>query len=157
MVPRAAGGSLAVDEPLLGVFVVTDQGMLDNAFRHVKKHGRYRSRFEAEVARQLEALEADFLHEAVCIPYGDGQFYIPDFTITRPSGYVFHVEAKGWMPDRDVKKYARLAVRHPDLDLRFVFQNAKARTGFSKRPVSSFVRRQGWLWAEGQVPAAWFE
>lgn len=136
---------------------------VDNTtFKHVQKTGRYRSKFEAEVARQLDAMGVEYGHEVTCIPYGD-TYYLPDFTVTLPDGYVFFIEAKGWMPARDVKKYANVlgahcdVFRRPEIDLRFVLQNPNGKAGRSKTTVAKRIERWGWKWSGKQIPEDWFK
>lgn len=145
----------------------------DTTFKNVQKTGRYRSKFEAEVAQQLDAIRRmlasedatrsfEYGHEVTCIPYGE-TYYLPDFTVTLPDGYVFFIEAKGWMPDRDVKKYAHVlgdhcdVFRRPEIDLRFVLQNPNGKAGRSKSTtVAKRIERWGWKWSGKHMPEHWF-
>jgi len=79
-----------------------------------------------------------------------------DWHITLASGKELIVETKGWWEPK-----ARIAELHairqnPQLDIRYVFQNANAkiRKG-SKTTYADVCRKEGVLYAEGVIPPEW--
>ena len=88
------------------------------------KYG-YRSGLESKVSKQLEDLGVDFGYETFKIEYEVHEFrkYTPDFLLS--NGII--VETKGRFIAADRKKHLLIQKQHPDLDIRFVFSNSKAK------------------------------
>jgi hypothetical protein len=115
--------------------------------------GKYRSKYEAEVARLLEESGRPVLYEAERVLYTLPRVYVPDFIL--PSGVI--VEAKGYMPSADRTKMIAVRDANPHLDIRFLFQNAnnKLRKS-SKTTYGQWATRSGFVWAEGPaIPKDW--
>lgn len=96
-----------------------------------------RSHFEDEVASLLNLLKVKFEYEKVSLKYtkpSTNHKYTPDFIL--PNGII--CEAKGWLHLSDRKKMLLVIAQHPDLDIRFIFQNpnaklsAKSKTTYAK-------------------------
>jgi predicted nuclease of restriction endonuclease-like RecB superfamily len=98
--------------------------------RHRGIRKGYRSGLELVFAQELEHLQVPFTYEAkvdrikYVVPSVE-RTYTPDFCVTTKSGKKIYVETKGvWLAD-DRKKHLLIQQQHPDLDIRFVFQNAQ--------------------------------
>ena len=80
--------------------------------------------------------------------------YTPDFVL--PNGIL--VETKGLFALDDRKKHVLIKQQHPELDLRFVFQNpnAKLRKG-SPTSYAKWAEKEGFKWAARLIPASWLE
>lgn len=125
---------------------------------HIKSEGKYRSKFEAEVARQLQGMGATFLHEHDRIEYRNHEgtkVYIPDFTVYRDDGTVFFIEAKGWIDTSANFKMRAVKNWNPKADIRFVFQSASARVAKLKSTVCQWAKRYKFPYAVGEVPDEW--
>lgn len=86
-----------------------------------------RNKFEKEVAQFLRKKKVFFTYETEKLPYQLNLFYIPDFIITTKSGKKIYVELKGRFDAAGRRKMAAVRVAHPDLDIRFVFYNARSK------------------------------
>lgn len=122
---------------------------------HIKKHNGYRSKFEANIAEQLDKSGVRYGYEVSRIFYGRGQYYVPDFTLYYPDGSEFYIEAKGWIDRKAHEKMVRVRDYHTHLDLRFVFQNGKTRVANLKSNVCQWSSRLHFRWAVGEVPDQW--
>lgn len=109
---------------------------------------------EDEVAADLKARGIPVEYESVKIAYtvNSQHTYKPDFPL--PNG--IYVETKGFFSPEDRKKHLHIRESRPDVDIRFVFQNAnnKIRRG-SKTTYADWCRKNGFHWAEGRVPEEW--
>jgi len=119
------------------------------------KHG-YRSGFEHKVADQLTEAKIIYQYEKTVIKYIKPQTnhtYTIDFTL--PNGIL--VETKGRWVLEDRKKHLLIKQQHPELDIRIVFQNSKGkiRKG-SKTTYADFCDKNGIVWADKEIPAAWY-
>ena len=86
---------------------------------------RYRSQFEANFARNLRERKITSLYEQDKIQYiPKPRTYTPDFYIKEGD---FYVETKGRFFATDRTKHLLIKEQHPDIDIRFVFLNAKNR------------------------------
>ena len=89
------------------------------------KYG-FRSGLEEKVAEFLTSKGVKFTFETMKIPYVKPEtkhVYSPDFILD--NGII--IETKGrWLLD-DRKKHLLIRKQHPDLDIRILFQNAKAK------------------------------
>jgi hypothetical protein len=113
---------------------------------------RYRSGFEAAVARALLDRGVEFGYERVKLFYERPCVYILDFNIGD-----LMIEVKGYFSPADRRKMLEVQRSNPGIDLRIVFQNASNK--LSRAPRSStygqWATRNGFKWAEGEVPEAW--
>lgn len=118
------------------------------------KYG-YRSGLEERISEQLTGLSVPFEYEKLKIEYevNEVRKYTPDFVILS-NGII--VESKGrFMPD-DRKKHLLIQKQRPDLDIRFVFSNsrAKIRKG-SKTSYGDWCEKHGFLYADKLIPEGW--
>ena len=88
------------------------------------KHG-YRSGLEDRISEQLKSLKVPFKYEEFKIKYevNEVRTYTPDFEL--PNGII--IESKGRFVAADRKKHLLVQKQHPELDIRFVFSNSKAK------------------------------
>src|SRR5574343_1518953 len=93
--------------------------------RIAKKTGRYRSKFESNVAKLFRKERIKFEYEVDSIPYKveEVRNYIPDFRIA--NGVI--VEAKGRFTAQDRKKHLLLKKQYPDMKLIILFMNSRVR------------------------------
>lgn len=82
--------------------------------------------------------------------------YTPDFVITTLAGTEIYIETKGRFTVEDRKKHVLLKQQRPDLDIRFVFQNAnsKLRKG-SPTTYAKWCEKNGFLYAHKSIPQEW--
>jgi hypothetical protein len=124
------------------------------ARRAALKHG-YRSGFEHKVSEQLTEQKIEFGYEDTTIEYiipERKSKYTVDFTL--PNGIL--VETKGRWVAADRKKHLLIKKQHPELDIRMVFQNPKAKISKgSKTTYASYCDKHGIRWAEKQIPESW--
>lgn len=115
----------------------------------------YRSGLEEEVDNELKMSGVDGQYEQHKIKYiapAVERKYTPDFKL--PNG--IYVETKGRFVAADRKKHLLIKQQHPDLDIRFVFQNANNK--LSKRSKTTYAQwcsKNGFLYAEKQIPKEW--
>ena len=118
------------------------------------KHG-YRSGFEHKVSEQLTEQKIKFGYEDTVVEYTIPERkskYTVDFTL--PNGIL--VETKGRWVAADRKKHLLIKKQHPELDIRMVFQNPKAKISKgSKTTYASYCDKHGIQWAEKQIPESW--
>jgi Phage endonuclease I len=118
------------------------------------KHG-YRSGLEDKVAKSLEALGIDPKYEQEKIAYtvpARKATYTPDFRL--PNG--IYVETKGRFMVADRQKHLFIKAQHPELDIRFVFSNSKAKISkTSKTSYADWCTQHGFLFADKEIPDGW--
>ena len=118
----------------------------------------YRSQFEAYVAALLEQHGCRYSYEPKRIPFVQPSMkksYCPDFLI---EDHDFFIEAKGIFSAADRKKHKFIQEQHPDLDIRFVFQNARLpiRKG-SHTTCADWATKNDFQWAHKKPPIGWFD
>lgn len=127
----------------------------------------YRSGLEEKIDEQLRAAHATFTYETDKIKYTIPEsvhVYTPDFTITTESGKIIYVETKGIWDSQDRYKHLLIKQQHPELDIRFVFQNSKAKirkgskttyadicNGLGRAPFKAVV----WKYTDKHIPLQW--
>jgi hypothetical protein len=125
------------------------------ALKAVKRTvGGFRSKFEQGLAAEIRLL-TDYDYEERVIAFdrpSSSHKYTPDFVL--PSGVI--IEAKGIFDAEDRSKHLLVKQQHPSLDLRFVFQNAKARLSkTSKTTYADWCDKHGFQWAHRHIPQEW--
>jgi hypothetical protein len=120
------------------------------------KHG-YRSGLELDLDEALKQVGIDGEYEQHKIKYtipATNHIYTPDFKL--PNG--IFVETKGRFLLDDRKKHILIKEQHPELDIRFVFQNSKGkiRKG-SKTSYADWCIKYGFLYADKTVPVDWLK
>jgi predicted nuclease of restriction endonuclease-like RecB superfamily len=117
---------------------------------------RYRSQFEANFARNLRERKITSLYEQDKIQYiPKPRTYTPDFYIKEGD---FYVETKGRFFATDRTKHLLIKEQHPDIDIRFVFLNAKNRLDKRSRTTyAQWCEKNGFLYAEKRMPEEWMK
>lgn len=135
----------------------------------MKRHnrGKYRSGLEDRIAKSLSSLGIPFTYEEEKIKYdvpAKTSTYTPDFVITSSSGKKIYIETKGIWDAEDRKKHLLIRQQHPELDIRFVFSNSKAKIrkgssityadvceGKARAPYKGVT----WLYSDKTIPEEW--
>lgn len=116
----------------------------------------FRSGLEETVYKQIASMNIVPSYESFKIPYvipASNHTYTPDFQL--PNGII--IETKGRFVASDRKKHLLVKKQHPDLDIRFVFQNAKGRINKgSKTTYADWCNKNGFIYAEKTIPREWF-
>lgn len=116
---------------------------------------KYRSGFEQRLASALEKQSVPYSYESKKIEYekpARTSKYTPDFIL----GNGVIIEAKGrFMPD-DREKHLLIKAQHPELDIRFVFENSKNKISkTSKTTYAMWCVKHGFLYADKVIPKEW--
>ena len=120
------------------------------------KHG-FRSGLEETFAAQLKAAGVLYEYESFKVPFvqpAKNRNYTPDFRL--PNGII--VETKGRFESEDRQKHLWVKAQHPELDIRFVFSNSKAR--ITKRSLTTYADwclKYGFQFADKKAPDAWLK
>jgi len=129
--------------------------------RYAKRTERgFRSKSEEKVADDLSARSVHAGYEDTKLTYTSHHKYTPDFTIPLNSGTaVRFLEVKGYWESEDRRKIVAVKEAHPDVDIRFVFDNpnTKLRRG-SKTSYGDWCDKHGFFWCKGPtVPEEWLK
>lgn len=115
---------------------------------------QFRSKFEEVVAKSLRSQKQKVRYEKLSVRYAVQMYrlYKPDFILN--NGII--IEAKGWLRPSDRTKHLLIKAQYPDLDIRFLFQNANnlLRKG-SKTRYSDWCAKHGFLYAHQEIPKEW--
>lgn len=115
----------------------------------------FRSGLEDKIADQLRTLGINPEYEEHKIEYerpARKSKYTPDFRL--PNG--IFIETKGRFVTDDRQKHLLIKKQHPDLDIRFVFSNSKARISKqSKTTYADWCLKHGFQFADKVVPTEW--
>lgn len=117
----------------------------------------YRSGLEESVDALLKESGIDAQYEqhkvlyTIPVSYHE---YTPDFRL--PNG--IFIETKGRFVLDDRKKHILIKQQHPELDIRFVFQNSKnkIRKG-SPTTYADWCKKHGFLYADKTIPQEWLD
>lgn len=118
----------------------------------------FRSGLEHRVWKNLKQRRVTgCAYEALRIGYvipATNHTYTPDIIL--PNGII--VEVKGRLVKADRDKHLLIKEQHPELDIRFLFQNAnnKIRKG-SKTTYAQWCDKNDILWCEKIVPDTWLK
>nr|WP_250808747.1 endodeoxyribonuclease [Neorhizobium tomejilense] len=125
--------------------------------RQVGLREGFRSGLEDKVGDQLRALGIEPRYEETIIPYVKPERkakYTPDFQL--PNG--IFIETKGRFVTEDRQKHLLIKAQHPELDIRFVFSNPKARISkTSKTTYADWCLKHGFLFAAKTIPQEWID
>jgi hypothetical protein len=114
------------------------------------KHG-YRSGLEAKVADQITQAGLPVLFETDKVSYivpQRGAKYTPDFKLPKKDGGFLYIETKGLWPVEARQKHLLIKDQWPDLDIRFVFSNQRAK-------LAAYCEKHGWKYAHRWIPDDW--
>lgn len=113
--------------------------------------------FEERVIGDLNQRGVPYQYEPDKVAYTVERFYIPDLLLG-----TMYVELKGYFRQDAQRKMKAVKAQHPELDIRFVFQNASAtiqgakkRKDGSKMTCAEWADRNGFVWAEATIPEEW--
>ena len=120
-----------------------------------KRSSKYRSKFEASVAKNLVDNKIKFSYETINIDYIISSSYCPD--IIFDNGII--CEIKGLFRKEERRKHLAIQAQHPTLDVRFVFQNSKTKLSKAKGSLTyaKWCERHGFLYADKIIPPEWYE
>jgi hypothetical protein len=123
------------------------------------KTSKTRSTFEKTVLSELDREGIHYLYEPDKIVYQVERYYVPDLLIND-----IYIELKGYFREDAQRKMRAVKAQHPDLDIRFVFQNSKAtiqgakkRKDGSKMTCAEWADRYGFIWSHLRVPKEWIQ
>lgn len=118
----------------------------------------YRSGLEETVAQQLHNNNIEFKYEdkEKKIEYTKPESkhkYTPDFPFDKVI-----IETKGLLSIDDRSKHLLIKEQHPELDIRFVFSNSKAKISKgSKTTYADWCNKHGFKFADKLIPKEWLE
>jgi hypothetical protein len=95
-------------------------------------------------------------YEELVIEWEDLRYrtYTPDFQLD--NGII--IETKGMFDSEDRRKHLEVKKQHPELDIRFVFSNAKGKLyKGSKTSYADWCDKNGFLWAHRVIPESWLK
>ena len=105
-----------------------------------------RSKLEQKFEEILKESKIEYEYEVTKIPYivpESNHNYIVDFSGSNG----IHYEVKGWLSDhQERQKYILVKQQHPDLDLRFVFDNPNKLCGGTKYSHAKWADKFGFRW-----------
>lgn len=114
---------------------------------------KYRSSFEDKILEMLRAESLQFEYETMKLKYTIDAVYTPDLILS--NGII--VELKGYFDADDRRKMRLVKEQHPHLDIRLVFQKAeKTITKSSKTTYAQWAEKNGFKWANQEIPRSWF-
>ena len=117
---------------------------------------RYRSGLEKQVAAYLKDNQTKVRYELLKIEWEDLRYrtYTPDFLLD--NGII--CETKGQFDSEDRYKHTCIRQQHPELDIRFVFSNAKAKLyKGSKSTYTDWCEKNDFKYAHRVVPESWLK
>jgi hypothetical protein len=118
----------------------------------------WRSGLEEALGKQL--VDAKIRHEyekltVRYLPRPKERRYKPDFVLL-DNGII--IESKGRFITADRQKHLEIQAQHPDLDIRFVFSNSRARISKQSRTTyAMWCVGKGFDYADKEIPLAWLE
>ena len=117
---------------------------------------KYKSRFEKRFASDLEQRRIVFDYEKHKFSYQPKiKNYTPDFYMPE---FDLFVETKGFFNVADRVKHLLIKEQHPDVDIRFVFMNARNKIyKGSKTTYADWCNKHDFRWAEKSIPMEWFK
>lgn len=119
------------------------------------KHG-FRSGLEETIAKKLSTDKVPFEYEKLKINFNQPEkkrSYTPDFQLLS-NGII--IESKGRFLVADRLKHLWVKEQHPELDIRFVFSNSKAKLSkASKTTYGMWCDKYGFKYADREIPKGW--
>ena len=116
----------------------------------------YRSGLEHNVSKYLDKLNVSYIYEGIKIEWEDLAYrtYTPDFILHNN----IIVETKGMFTAMDRRKHLNIKKQHPELDIRFVFENSnrKLRKG-AKSTYAQWCIKYGFLYFTRIIPEEWLK
>lgn len=129
-----------------------------NYLKRTKKKSVYRSRFEDEVITKLKSVinkyKTKFEYEPMKIEYNIPSIYVPDIVLENR----MIIEIKGLFTASDRRKHLLIKQQHPELDIRFVFQNPYNKIHRdSNTTYADWCEKHGFKWAKKEIPLHWLK
>ena len=123
--------------------------------KQAKKYG-YRSGLEYKLSLYLKKKKCEYSYESIKIEWEDLAYrtYTPDFILN--NGII--IETKGRFLAIDRRKHLAIQKQHPNLDIRFVFTNSRAR--LSKGAKSTYAQwciKHGFRYYDRIIPEDWLK
>jgi len=126
------------------------------SYRAARKNG-YRSGLEETVNDSLRKRGVkNTKYESMKIEWEDLAYrtYTPDFIL--PNNII--IETKGLFTPADRRKHLKISQQHPELDIRFVFTNAKRKLNKgAKGSYGSWCDSKGFKYSTKDVPDEWIK
>jgi hypothetical protein len=124
-------------------------------FIAARKHG-YRSGLEHKVSQYLDNLYIKYKYESIKIEWEDLAYrtYTPDFILSNN----IIIETKGMFTTADRRKHLFIRKQHPELDIRFVFENSrrKLRKG-AKSTYGGWCIKYDFVYHDRIIPEDWLK
>tara|TARA_R100001480_G_scaffold44044_1_gene57192 strand:- start:162 stop:644 length:483 start_codon:yes stop_codon:yes gene_type:complete len=117
---------------------------------------RYRSGLESDIAEYLKDKQNQVRYERLKIEWEDLRYrtYTPDFILD--NGII--IETKGIFDTEDRRKHLAIREQHPELDIRFVFSNSKAKLyKGAKSRYFEWCDKHEFKWEHRIIPEAWLK
>lgn len=124
-------------------------------FKAALKHG-YRSGLEIKIKDYLKENNVPFKYEKVKIEWEDLMYrtYTPDFIL--PNGII--IEVKGRFTSDDRRKHLAVKKQHPNLDIRFVFENSRRKLNKgAKTTYGQWCEKHGFQYYDRIIPQEWIK
>jgi len=125
-----------------------------NRFRGIQ--AGYRSGLEEDTAAYLKKKKVKFTYEKEKIKWVDLKVrtYTPDFVLA--NGII--IETKGRFISVDRRKHKEIKKQFPELDIRFVFDNSRAKLyKGAKSSYGDWCNKHGFKYADKVIPDEWLE
>jgi len=123
--------------------------------RDAIKNG-YRSGLELKISMALDTIRYKYDYESIKIEWEDLAYrtYTPDFILK--NGII--IETKGRFLTMDRRKHLAIKKQHPNLDIRFVFENSrkKLRKG-AKSTYAEWCIKYGFRYYDRIIPEDWLK
>lgn len=116
----------------------------------------YRSGLEEDTAAYLKKKKVKFTYEKEKIKWVDLKIrtYTPDFVL----GNGIIVETKGRFISVDRRKHKEIKKQFPELDIRFVFANSRAKLyKGAKSSYGDWCKKHGFKYADKTIPKEWLK
>ena len=117
---------------------------------------RFRSGLEKRTADFLNKRKVKFRYEEVKLKWQDLRMrtYTPDFVLS--NGII--IETKGRFISSDRTKHLFVKAQHPELDIRFVFSNPRAKLyKGAKSSYGDWCDKHGFQYARETIPVEWLK
>lgn len=121
----------------------------------------YRSGLEERIAQELLERGVDFEYEQLKLDYlrpAKKSKYTPDFVIIKEDGSPMVIETKGRFLTADRQKMLLIKAQYPDMDIRFIFSNAKQK--ISKQSNTTYAmwsEKNGFKYSHSILPEDWLK
>ena len=122
-------------------------------FRAARKKG-YRSGLELRIAQSLDNSGFVYQYEKLKIEWEDLAYrtYTPDFVLANN----IIIETKGLFTSADRRKHVEIKKQHPELDIRFVFENSRRKLyKGDKNTYAKWCIQKGFRYYDRIIPEDW--